>query len=96
MSYMPKPLNTKDVALPSDILELSEKLAQNTHEVWAAHRLADGWTYGPVRDDKEKTHPSLVPYEQLSEPEKDYDRNIALEALRFMIAHGYKITSGKK
>ena len=89
--YKPNPVDTKDVILSEDIMELSEKLAKNTHEVWAQGRIEDGWHYGAVRDDHEKLHPCLVAYEELSENEKDYDRHTAMETLKFIIKLGYEI-----
>ena len=93
--YTPKPIDTDDVILDSDLLALSEALAKNTHEVWAAGRLADGWSYGPVRNDAEKKHPCLIPYEELSEEEKDYDRATSLEALKVAVKLGYIIKRGE-
>ena len=48
--------------------------------------------YGAHRDDVKRTHPCLVPYESLSESEKDYDRIMVNEALKAIIAMGYRIT----
>jgi hypothetical protein len=92
MDYHPQPASTADVSLPAEILALTEQLARNAHEVWAQQRLSDGWTYGPERDDKTKKHPCLVPYEQLPESEKEYDRLTAMETLRAILALGYRIT----
>lgn len=89
--YTPQPIDTKNIQLSDDIIELSEKIAKNTHEVWSAGRVRDGWTYGPVRDDAKREHPCLIPYEELSESEKEYDRNTSLETLRLIISLGYKI-----
>jgi ryanodine receptor 2 len=47
--YAPKPIDTANVLLSGDILALSEVLARNTHEVWAAGRIAEGWSYGKVQ-----------------------------------------------
>ena len=91
MSYMPNPINTSDVKLPKEILELCEKLAQNTHEVWAKGRVEQGWVYGKERNDEKKETPCMVPYEELSESEKDYDRNTAIETLKLIVKLGYKI-----
>ena len=89
--YKPQPIDTTGIDLDADILELSELIAQNTHEVWSAGRIRDGWTYGEVRDDVKKTHPCLIPYEELSESEKEYDRNTSMETLKLIIRLGYKI-----
>src|SRR5262245_59854803 len=91
MKYEPKPLNTDHVELTPEIRELTELLAKNTHDIWARQRLSDGWRYGPHRDDARKEHPCLVPYEALTESEKQYDRNTALEALKMIIALGYRL-----
>jgi hypothetical protein len=90
-AYEPRPIDTSKVKLTEDILELTEHLAENAHAVWARQRLADGWRYGPRRDDARKEHPSLVPYAELSESEKQYDRNAALETLKAVIALGYSL-----
>lgn len=91
MDYNPKPLDDRSVSLPEDLKPLTELLSKNVHEVWAAGRLADGWKYGPVRDDEKKEHPSLVPYEHLPEREKDYDRATALSTIKLIIKLGYRI-----
>ncbi|MBQ4140510.1 MAG: Ryanodine receptor Ryr [Clostridia bacterium] len=90
--YKPDPIDTKDVVLSEDIMELCEALARNTHEVWSESRIREGWSYGERRDDEKKHHPCLVPYEELPESEKDYDRNTSLETLKLIIKLGYKIT----
>lgn len=89
--YIPKPINTSEVVLSEEILELMEKIAENVHEVWAAGRIAEGWTYGCERNDIQKTNPCLVPYAQLAESEKEYDRATALETLKLIVALGYEI-----
>jgi hypothetical protein len=89
--YKPSPRDTSGVRLPREIAELTELLAQNTHENWARQRIADGWRHGPQRDDAKKEHPSLVPYEQLPESEKDYDRTTAMESIKTILALGYRI-----
>jgi len=73
--YNPSPVNTQNITLSKQLLELTEQIAENVHENWALGRIRDGWVYGPLRSDAEKTTPCLVPYAQLSEDEKDYDRN---------------------
>lgn len=44
--YTPKPIDTSSVEIPEDLRALSEKIAKNTHEVWAQARLEQGWTWG--------------------------------------------------
>ncbi len=90
-NYTPKPVNTDDVVLPEGLEALTEALSKNVHEVWAAGRIAAGWKYGPVRDEVKKEHPCLIPYEELTEEEKDYDRATALSTIKYIIAKGYSI-----
>ena len=89
--YVPKPISTKDVKLSKDILELSEQIAKNVHEVWALSRMDEGWTYGKGRNDILKEHPCLIPYDELPEIEKDYDRNTAMQTLKLIQKLGYTI-----
>ena len=89
--YTPRPIDTSGIDLPDGLQALAEQLAENAHENWAQLRRSEGWTWGEHRDDEAKTHPGLVPYAQLSESEKDYDRRTAMETLRAIIALGYRI-----
>lgn len=91
-TYEPKPFDTSGVELSDELLRLTERIAENVHEVWAAGRIAEGWTYGEIRDDSKKQTPCLVPYAELPENEKDFDRNTAMDTLRLVIALGYRIT----
>lgn len=91
MTYRPAPRDTSAIELPREVVALTELLARNTHENWARQRIEDGWRYGPRRDDERKEHPSLVPYEELSESEKEYDRRTALETLKTILSLGYRI-----
>jgi len=92
-AWRPRPADTSGVAIPPEIAALTELLARNTHEIWAAGRVAQGWRHGPVRDDARKEHPCLVPYEELPEDEKDYDRRTAIETVRLILSLGYRIVS---
>lgn len=89
--YQPNPIDTGDIRLSDDILKLTELIAENAHEVWAKERIAEGWTYGEKKDGAMKTTPCLVPYQELPESEKDYDRNAALETLKLIQKLGYRI-----
>jgi hypothetical protein len=90
-TYNPQTLDTSKVDLSADLLELTELLAENTHEVWAKQRLSEGWKYGVERNDKQKEHPCLVPYQDLPEHEKEYDRNTAMETLKVIGLLGYRL-----
>ena len=91
MKYYPTPIDTSKIELSSEIQELTEVLAENTHDLWAQQRIKEGWRYGTNRDDIQKTHPGLRPYNQLTETEKEYDRITAMNTLKAMMALGYKI-----
>lgn len=90
--YTPRPIDTSRVELPAELLPLAEAIAKNVHEVWSEGRIAQGWTYGPNRDDGAKKHPCLVPFEQLSEDEKSFDRLTSSETLKLIIKLGFKIS----
>ena len=90
-TYAPHPIET-NVELSPDLLKLTEALAENTHDVWAEQRIRTGWTYGQVRNDEMLQHPCLVPYSELSEAEKEYDRRTAVESIKLIVALGWTIT----
>jgi ryanodine receptor 2 len=92
MPYAPKPIDTSHVRLSAELLELTERLAENAHEIWGRQRIEEGWSYGPVRDDAAKEHPDLVPYADLPESEKDHDRNVAMGTLKAVCALGYRVS----
>lgn len=89
--YTPSPLNTEDILLSDNLIELTEAMAQNVHEVWALGRVKEGWKYGETRNDELKTHPCLVPYEELPESEREYDRQTAIQTLKLIIKLGFEI-----
>jgi len=89
--YNPAPIDTSHVVLPDAVNELTELLARNAHEVWAQTRLAEGWRWGPERNDDRKEHPCLVPYEELPEGEKDFDRVIAMQTIKTIVALGFRL-----
>lgn len=95
MSYEPSPFPTDSIALSQDLIDLTEQLAENAHEIWAQGRVREGWTLGESRDDAAKTHPCLVPYTQLPESEKEFDRRMAMQTLKVIVALGYRITKAK-
>ncbi|MDE5750895.1 MAG: Ryanodine receptor Ryr [Duncaniella sp.] len=90
--YVPSPVDTRSVELPAELLPLVEDMARNVHEVWARNRMAEGWTYGPVRDDAKKQTPCMVPYEDLPEAEKEYDRATSQETLKLILKSGFTVS----
>lgn len=90
-TYHPKFLDLKHVELPDGFNELREAIAENAHDRWALERQSEGWTYGPKRDDSKLETPDMVPYAQLPESEKQYDRVMAEDTLKLLTALGYKI-----
>ena len=46
---------------------------KDMHDNWMKFKIEDGWVYGPEKCPVNKTHPSLVPYEELSESERFKD-----------------------
>ena len=95
-TYSPKPLSTEGVNLPPELLALVETLAANNHDQWAQQRMQAGWTYGVLRDDSRKTHPDLVPFDELPEGEKEYDRVSVVETIKAVLALGYEIRATAK
>lgn len=89
--YNPQPINLDYITLTDDLLELREAIAENAHDVWAAARIKEGWTYGPVRDDSKKRHPDLIPYSALPDSEKEYDRLMALDTIKLVKKLGFEI-----
>ena len=88
-NYIPAPVDLSGIELPNSLAPLVESLAENVHDTWAKGRLDAGWTWGPVRDDAKRHHPCLVPYSDLPESEKAYDRATAISTLKFICKAGY-------
>ena len=93
--YRPHPIDITDTTLPKELEPLVEQMSKNVHEVWAATRIAQGWKYGEQRNDELKTHPCLIPYEELPEEEKVYDRNTSINTLKFILKQGFRITNNQ-
>ena len=91
MEYEPAPLDLQGIELDSSLDELREAIAENAHEVWAFNRKREGWSYGPRRDDALKQTPDMVPYSQLPESEKQYDRDMAINTIKLLKKLGYEI-----
>lgn len=89
--YNPKPIDLSDVELTEDLNELREAIAENAHDVWAVERQAQGWTYGPQRDDAKKETPCMVAYSKLPDSEKKFDRDMAMNTLKLVKKLGYDL-----
>lgn len=94
-TYQPKLLDLQHTPLPDDCEELMEAIAENVHDMWAMERQSEGWTYGNRRDDEKLETPDMVPYAQLPESERQYDRKVAADTLRLLTVLGYKIVKTK-
>lgn len=92
LEYIPHPIDVCDVDLDDDLMDLSEAIAENAHEVWASKRRSEGWRYGPKRDDILLQHPDMIPYCELSEGEKYYDRDMAMNTIRLVKKLGFTIS----
>ncbi len=95
MTYRPLPIETGNVQLSDELVQLRERLAANAHDVWARQRMSDGWVWGPARNDGQKQHPCLVPYDELPDSEKEYDRLLAVETLKTILALGFRIVKSR-
>lgn len=93
-TYNPKLIDLKHVGLPKGFEELREAIAENAHDMWALERQSEGWTFGPKRDDSKLETPDMIPYAKLPESEKQYDRLMAEDTLKLLLALGYKIEKG--
>ena len=56
------------------VLADPERTAEQNHQGWMDRLIADGWRYGPVKDERAKTHPLLLPFGGLPEEAKQKDR----------------------
>lgn len=91
-TYIPQPIDISGIEFPLELNDLAEQMSKNLHEVWSETRIQQGWTYGEQRNDELKTHPCLIPYEELPDSEKEYDRNTAIGTLKLILKLGFKIS----
>ncbi|XP_050555823.1 ryanodine receptor isoform X36 [Spodoptera frugiperda] len=94
-AFVPTPVDTLQIPLPSYVEQIRDKLAENIHEMWAMNKIEAGWMYGDQRDDLHKIHPCLVPFERLPPAEKRYDIQLAVQTLKTILALGYYISLDK-
>ncbi len=71
--------------------ETLERLAEAAHKVWMEGKIRDGWKYGPVTDKGRKIHNCLLPYDQLSEEDKESDRDMVRGIPRILATAGFRI-----
>lgn len=90
-AYTPHPIDTAGVSLPSDLDELTERLAEDEHENWLKERILDGWELGETLDDRAKIHPNLLPYADIPAADREYYRTKMLQTLRVILKLGYRI-----
>jgi len=87
--YTPKPVLMEKSELSSEIQELIEKLAENAHDIWAEGKIRNGWEFGEELDKDTKKHPNLVPYSELSEQDKDYDREMVIGTISYLVKNNF-------
>uniref|UniRef100_A0A8C7UTV2 Skeletal muscle ryanodine receptor n=1 Tax=Oncorhynchus mykiss TaxID=8022 RepID=A0A8C7UTV2_ONCMY len=93
-AFTPCPVDTAQIVLPPHLERIREKLAENSHELWAVTRIEQGWTYGSFRDDNQKLHPCLVGFQSLPEPERNYNLAMSVETLKTLLALGCHVGMG--
>ncbi|XP_075211293.1 ryanodine receptor [Lycorma delicatula] len=94
-AFVPTPVDTTKITLPSYVENIRDKLAENIHEMWAMNKIEAGWMYGERRDDIRKIHPCLIQFDQLPPAEKRYDSQLAVQTLKTILALGYYISVDK-
>lgn len=92
-AYRPRPLDTSASELNVEQQALIEGLAAHVHDEWAAARMSAGWRYGPERSDSRKETPCLVPYDELPNSEKEYDRRTAVRTVKAIMLMGYDLVA---
>ncbi|MBF0217152.1 MAG: hypothetical protein HQL30_09190 [Candidatus Omnitrophica bacterium] len=71
--------------------EMLEELSNAAHQVWMEGKIRDGWKYGPLIDKTNKIHSCLVPYDKLSESDKESDRDMVRGIPRILALAGYEM-----
>lgn len=96
--YNPQPVDLSHVQLPEGMDSLRELLAAHNHDTWAANKMSprNGYVYGKETNDQADppTHCDLIPYEDLDDEKKKWDRDTAEASIRLLIHLGYTITKG--
>ena len=92
-TYTPNPVDLSSITLPVGLVALRELIAEHVHDLWSKQRISEGWTYGPKRDDDKKFHPCLLPYGDLPEGEREYDRITAEGTIKLILHMGYEFVT---
>jgi len=87
--YKPAPLDLSAIELNPKTEELVDKLAENTHNVWARERITQGWTYGLSEDTEARRSPHLVQYGDVDDAIKVANRAAASETVKTLLVYGY-------
>lgn len=88
MSYEPDMRFAERAKLPEELQSVLELAAARVHDVWAAGKIEDGWQWGEKLDEERKHHPCLVPYEELTEHDREYDRRTAAATIQCLVEMG--------
>lgn len=91
MDYNPKDFVLNEIEISEDIMQQIEYISENVHNAWSLEKISNGWKYGDTVNTDLKTHPSLIPYEKLSEEQKELDRKTSMQVIKSLIKLGYKI-----
>ncbi|XP_062422699.1 ryanodine receptor 2 [Pungitius pungitius] len=91
LTFTPTPVDTSEVVLPPQLEDISEKMAENIHELWAMDRIDLGWTHGLVKDEVKKHNTCLVEFSKLSEQEKNQKLQMSQDTLKTLLALGFHI-----
>jgi hypothetical protein len=74
-----------------------EVMAEMEHQHWMEERLKSGWRYSPgAEDPQNKTHPDLVPWEDLSETAREKDRQPHYSLPKTLARSGFQIFRWRK
>ena len=70
-----------------------DRLARLEHQRWMTHKIENGWSFGPKTDPDRKVHASLVEWEELSEEERQKDRDMIRSIPQVLAEAGYVIVT---